>query len=156
PAARDGAGEQVAHFVGVLGAHADGGRERARAEEAGGGGEREDLERVAALDFVEHARGAEQRAHHREQAEGPRPEDGDERGGVVRFHWPSRIVSTIPPGMTASPTPQQSQPGRSSFARSLAIYLDPRMIVILLLGFSSGLPFALSFSTLTVWLAEIG
>ena len=30
------------------------------------------------------------------------------------------------------------------------------MIVILLLGFSSGLPFALSFTTLTVWLAEHG
>ncbi len=30
------------------------------------------------------------------------------------------------------------------------------MIVILLLGFSSGLPFALSFTTLSVWLAEVG
>ncbi len=30
------------------------------------------------------------------------------------------------------------------------------MIVILLLGFSSGLPFALSFTTLSVWLAELG
>src|SRR5688572_2582881 len=45
---------------------------------------------------------------------------------------------------------------RSSFAKSLAVYLDPRMIVILLLGFSSGLPFALSFTTLSVWLAEHG
>ena len=30
------------------------------------------------------------------------------------------------------------------------------MIVILLLGFSSGLPFALSFTTLSVWFAEVG
>jgi len=50
----------------------------------------------------------------------------------------------------------QSPQPRSSFGKSLAVYLDPRMIVILLLGFSSGLPFALSFTTLSVWLAEHG
>ena len=50
----------------------------------------------------------------------------------------------------------ESRSPRSSFGRSLAVYLDPRMIVILLLGFSSGLPFALSFTTLTIWLAEHG
>jgi PAT family beta-lactamase induction signal transducer AmpG len=58
--------------------------------------------------------------------------------------------------MTPPSTPQRSAGESSSFARSLAVYLDPRMIVILLLGFSSGLPYALSFATLTVWLAEIG
>ena len=45
---------------------------------------------------------------------------------------------------------------RASARSSLAVYLDPRMIVILLLGFSSGLPFALSFTTLSVWFAEVG
>jgi PAT family beta-lactamase induction signal transducer AmpG len=56
----------------------------------------------------------------------------------------------------ASGSPRQTTPPANSFGRSLAVYLDPRMIVILLLGFSSGLPYALSFATLSVWLAELG
>jgi PAT family beta-lactamase induction signal transducer AmpG len=55
-----------------------------------------------------------------------------------------------------SDSPRRTTKRVNSFGRSLAVYLDPRMIVILLLGFSSGLPFALSFTTLTVWLAEHG
>ena len=47
-------------------------------------------------------------------------------------------------------------PSRTPLLASLAVYLDRRMLVILLLGFSSGLPFALSFSTLSVWFAEVG
>ena len=39
---------------------------------------------------------------------------------------------------------------------SLAVYRQPRLIAILLMGFSSGLPLALTASTLTFWLAEIG
>lgn len=35
------------------------------------------------------------------------------------------------------------------------IYLRPRLIIILLLGFSSGLPLALTASTLTAWLADV-
>jgi PAT family beta-lactamase induction signal transducer AmpG len=38
----------------------------------------------------------------------------------------------------------------------LAIYRQPRLISILLMGFSSGLPLALTFGTLSYWLAEIG
>lgn len=38
----------------------------------------------------------------------------------------------------------------------LKAYLDRRMLIILLLGFSSGLPYALSFITLSVWLREVG
>ena len=37
---------------------------------------------------------------------------------------------------------------------TLAVYLKPRVLVILFLGFSSGLPLALSGSTLLVWMAE--
>ena len=37
---------------------------------------------------------------------------------------------------------------------SLAVYWDRRILTILLLGFSSGLPLALTGATLTVWLAE--
>ncbi|MBW1739929.1 MAG: AmpG family muropeptide MFS transporter [Deltaproteobacteria bacterium] len=36
------------------------------------------------------------------------------------------------------------------------IYADRRVIAILFLGFSSGLPLALTFGTLSLWLAEVG
>jgi MFS transporter, PAT family, beta-lactamase induction signal transducer AmpG len=39
---------------------------------------------------------------------------------------------------------------------ALAIYKDPRMLRILLLGFSSGLPLLLTLSTLSAWLATQG
>ena len=39
---------------------------------------------------------------------------------------------------------------------SLAVYRAPRLVAILLMGFSSGLPLALTFGTLSFWLAEIG
>lgn len=38
----------------------------------------------------------------------------------------------------------------------LKLYLQPRMLAILALGFASGLPLALSASTLSVWLMESG
>ena len=41
-------------------------------------------------------------------------------------------------------------------AGALDVYLDRRLVAILLLGFSSGLPLALTFGTLTFWLAEAG
>jgi PAT family beta-lactamase induction signal transducer AmpG len=39
---------------------------------------------------------------------------------------------------------------------TLAVYLKPRVAVIMFLGFSSGLPLALSGSTLLVWMTEAG
>ncbi|MEO5345362.1 MAG: AmpG family muropeptide MFS transporter [Magnetococcus sp. YQC-9] len=42
------------------------------------------------------------------------------------------------------------------FSSSIAIYLEPKVMVILLLGFFSGLPLALTLSTLSLWLAEAG
>ncbi|MGB1539481.1 MAG: hypothetical protein ACPG80_00830, partial [Rickettsiales bacterium] len=39
---------------------------------------------------------------------------------------------------------------------ALKLYGDPRLRIILLLGFSSGLPFALTFTTLTAWLNDVG
>ena len=39
---------------------------------------------------------------------------------------------------------------------ALAVYLKPRVLIVLFLGFSSGLPLALSGSTLAVWLTERG
>ena len=37
---------------------------------------------------------------------------------------------------------------------ALRIYREPRVVVVLLLGFASGLPLMLTVSTLTFWLAE--
>src|SRR5206468_5821577 len=45
--------------------------------------------------------------------------------------------------------------GRTWLA-ALAVYRQPRLVAILLMGFSSGLPLALTFGTLSYWLAEIG
>lgn len=40
--------------------------------------------------------------------------------------------------------------------RSLSVYLDRRVLLILPLGFASGLPLLLTFSTLSAWLATAG
>ncbi len=45
---------------------------------------------------------------------------------------------------------------KSSWRDSLAVYLQPRVVIVLLLGFSSGLPLALSSSTLLIWMREAG
>lgn len=44
----------------------------------------------------------------------------------------------------------------SKFRTSLALHLEPRMLGILLLGFMSGLPLALTASTLSTWLKDAG
>src|SRR3982075_3048605 len=55
----------------------------------------------------------------------------------------------VPP-TSATPRPA------TSWRDSLAVYTQPRVLIVLLLGFSSGLPLALSGSTLLVWLRESG
>src|SRR5665213_1530069 len=45
---------------------------------------------------------------------------------------------------------------RPSFLDALAVYLKPRVLIVLFLGFSSGLPLALSGATLLVWMRESG
>src|SRR3978361_965324 len=54
-----------------------------------------------------------------------------------------------------SPEASPPQPA-TSWRDSLAVYLQPRVLIVLLLGFSSGLPLALSGSTLLVWMQESG
>ncbi len=44
----------------------------------------------------------------------------------------------------------------SSWLAALRVYADRRMAAILLMGFSSGLPLALTGATLTIWLKESG
>src|SRR3979490_444915 len=55
--------------------------------------------------------------------------------------------------MTAPP---DSTPTRTSFAEALAVYLKPRVLIVLFLGFSAGLPLALSGSTLRLWMRQSG
>src|SRR5438093_11811409 len=44
----------------------------------------------------------------------------------------------------------------SSWRDGLAVYLQPRVLIVMFLGFSAGLPLALSGSTLLVWMREAG
>lgn len=53
----------------------------------------------------------------------------------------------------ADPTHAQSKPG---WWQALSIYRQPKVLAMLLLGFSSGLPFMLVFSTLSAWLRQAG
>ena len=56
--------------------------------------------------------------------------------------------TTAPQAATAIP--------RRGFADTLAVYLKPRVLIVLFLGFSAGLPLALSGSTLLIWMREAG
>src|ERR1700749_604992 len=51
-------------------------------------------------------------------------------------------------------TPGATDTPRRSFADALAVYCKRRVLIVLFLGFSSGLPLALSGSTLLVWMTE--
>src|SRR3712207_5066273 len=57
-----------------------------------------------------------------------------------------------------SPYPTSRQPGVPMTSRlaTLKTYADTRLALMLALGFSSGLPFLLVFSTLSAWLREAG
>jgi PAT family beta-lactamase induction signal transducer AmpG len=51
--------------------------------------------------------------------------------------------------------PDAAQP-KPSFLEAMAVYFKPRVLIVLFLGFSAGLPLALSGSTLLFWAAEVG
>ena len=54
------------------------------------------------------------------------------------------------PPTSATPAPSPT------WREGWAVYLQPRVLIVLMLGFSSGLPLALSGSTLLVWMQESG
>jgi PAT family beta-lactamase induction signal transducer AmpG len=56
----------------------------------------------------------------------------------------------------ATATTPEKAAAPASWRDSLAVYLQPRVLIVMLLGFSSGLPLALSGSTLQVWMKEAG
>lgn len=63
--------------------------------------------------------------------------------------------------MTDAPTPgaEAAAPRKHwwhGWLEALAAYRHPRVLAMLFLGFSAGLPFMLVFSTLSAWLREIG
>ncbi|MGD9923614.1 MAG: MFS transporter [Pseudorhodoplanes sp.] len=56
--------------------------------------------------------------------------------------------------MTALESPDAKRTGKTSWSDALAVYLKPRVLLVILLGFSSGLPLALSGATLAIWMTE--
>jgi PAT family beta-lactamase induction signal transducer AmpG len=59
------------------------------------------------------------------------------------------------PDATSEPRPD-AVAAAPSWRESMEVYLQPRVIIVLLLGFSSGLPLALSGSTLQIWMRAAG
>ncbi len=59
--------------------------------------------------------------------------------------------------MLDSPSGMNNSDSNSSgLAQTLAVYLQPRLLFVFVMGFASGLPLALSSATLFFWLAEAG
>jgi MFS transporter, PAT family, beta-lactamase induction signal transducer AmpG len=52
--------------------------------------------------------------------------------------------------------PQTAPAGKPHWTEALSVYFRPRVLIVMFLGFSSGLPLALSGSTLLVWMSEAG
>lgn len=60
------------------------------------------------------------------------------------------------PEAVSATSPSPAPPDRASWRDAWLVYLQPRVLVVMFLGFSSGLPLALSGSTLLVWVSESG
>lgn len=65
-----------------------------------------------------------------------------------------RVLTKLCFASGRSSDPQSPTP--DSWLHSLKLYLQPRILTILILGFVSGLPLALTLGTLTAWLATEG
>jgi PAT family beta-lactamase induction signal transducer AmpG len=50
----------------------------------------------------------------------------------------------------------ESKPEKPGWREALTVYLKPRVLIVLFLGFSAGLPLALSGSTLRLWMRQSG
>ena len=53
-------------------------------------------------------------------------------------------------------TSLESPAAKPSWSEALSVYLKPRVLIVILLGFSAGLPLALSGATLAIWMTESG
>lgn len=68
---------------------------------------------------------------------------------------PSYSYAKLVNSFMSAPT-RPPDPARLSLLDAVTVYLRPRVLIVLLLGFSSGLPLALSGETLRVWMADRG
>jgi PAT family beta-lactamase induction signal transducer AmpG len=62
----------------------------------------------------------------------------------------------LPDSVKASGAAPRLRSAANAFVAALAVYASARVAVVLLLGFSAGLPLALSAETLRVWMADRG
>ena len=53
-------------------------------------------------------------------------------------------------------TPVEQTAPAKEYGSGVLLYLQPRLLIIFVMGFASGLPLALSSATLSFWLAEVG
>src|SRR5271165_2684051 len=77
----------------------------------------------------------------------PLPASGEREGPAQR---------ESPPGTRSGGDRSRGSRRRPNWFGSLAVYRRPRLVAVLLMGFSSGLPLALTYATLSFRLAEIG
>src|SRR5262249_44134905 len=56
----------------------------------------------------------------------------------------------------AAATVAGTAPVKARFADALSVYLRRRVLIVMFLGFSGGLPLALSGATLLYWMADVG
>jgi len=59
------------------------------------------------------------------------------------------------PGNEPTPSSEDAKP-RSAWLQAIFVYRQPRVVLMLFLGFSAGLPFYLIFQTLSAWLRQEG
>src|SRR5207244_10690139 len=79
--------------------------------------------------------------------------------GTDSLSLSSKRASPFPPEpgpLHMSAPAETEEPERASFLEGLLVYLRPGVLIVALLGFSSGLPLALSGETLRVWMADRG
>ena len=60
------------------------------------------------------------------------------------------------PIASAVALPDTTLAAKPGLAETLSVYLRRRVLIVMFLGFSSGLPLALSGSTLLIWMRETG
>jgi PAT family beta-lactamase induction signal transducer AmpG len=65
------------------------------------------------------------------------------------------VTATSEPTAAATPVSAEAQ-GKPHWTEAFSVYLRRRVLVVLLLGFSGGLPLALSGATLGIWMGRAG
>src|SRR5512139_1594091 len=78
-----------------------------------------------------------------------------EKSRRVPTSFPVPVSANWKPANNDMAISPDAQP-RPSWSDALAVYFKPRVLIVMFLGFSSGLPLALSGTTLLVWMRESG